>query len=84
MDVTVTCKDVMSHICDSLGEELQSPKCVAIRRHMDSCDCCKNYFNSVEKTIGFYRDYKVVMPEDAHDRLMKYLDMCDCDPVGQE
>ena len=28
---TTTCKEVMSHICDSLGEDLDSPKCTNIK-----------------------------------------------------
>lgn len=80
MEITVTCKDVMSHICESMGEEQLSPRCIAIKNHMDNCECCNNYFKSVEKTIDFYRNYEITMPEEAHDRLLQYLDMCDCDP----
>jgi predicted anti-sigma-YlaC factor YlaD len=47
-DKKINCKDVMAHICDNLGEELNSPKCVEIKNHIENCDNCKNYFNSVE------------------------------------
>lgn len=69
----VNCKSVMHHICESLGEELQSEKCIAIKEHLEKCPDCKNYFKSVEKTIGFYKKYNVNMPEGAHVRLMDVL-----------
>jgi predicted anti-sigma-YlaC factor YlaD len=73
----VNCKDVMSHICESLGEELQSERCKAIRAHLDECRSCQQYFSSVEQTIGFYRKYEINLPEDAHGRLMKSLGLED-------
>ena len=69
----VSCKDVMSHICDSLGEELNSPKCQAIHSHMKSCDSCQKYFNSVETTIDFYKNYNVEVTDDTHNRLLDFL-----------
>lgn len=69
----VTCKVVMSHICESLGEDLDSPKCIAIKEHLDECTDCRNYFNSVEKTIDFYKKYNVDLPDDAHNRLLDFL-----------
>lgn len=71
----VTCKEVCSHICESLGEELNSPRCAAIRAHLEGCTVCQNYFQSVEKTISFYRDFEIQMPDQAHDRLLKMLNL---------
>jgi len=72
-DKKLNCKDVMAHICDNLGEELNSPKCVEIKNHIENCDNCKNYFNSVETTIQFYKKYNVSVSEDAHNRLVEAL-----------
>ena len=69
----VSCKEVMSHICESLGEDLDSPKCKAIKDHLDECTDCSNYFKSVEKTIDFYKRYDVELPKDAHNRLIDML-----------
>ncbi len=74
---TVTCKDVMHHICESLGEDLNSERCVAIKTHLDECHGCKSYFKTVELTIDFYKKYNVEMPKDAHNRLMSFLDLKD-------
>jgi predicted anti-sigma-YlaC factor YlaD len=69
----VTCKEVMSHICDNLGEELNSPKCQAISKHLESCENCQHYFDSVETTIEFYKKYNVKVSDNAHKRLLDFL-----------
>lgn len=69
----VTCKDVMMHICDNLGEDLHSERCIAIKQHLENCDACKNYFNSVEHTIDLYRNYNAELTDDCHKRLMSFL-----------
>jgi predicted anti-sigma-YlaC factor YlaD len=73
----VSCKDVMSHICESLGEELNSPKCLAIKEHLSNCPDCSNYFISVEKTINLYKNYNVELSREAHNRLMNFLGLED-------
>ena len=69
----ITCKDVMSHICESLGEDLDSPKCIEIKSHLNECPDCSNYFKSVEKTIDFYKKYNVELPPEAHNKLIDFL-----------
>ncbi len=66
-------KEVMKHVCDTLGEDLNSEKCIAIKNHLDNCPGCKSYFKSVEMTIEFYKKYNVEIPEGAHERLMDVL-----------
>ncbi len=68
-----TCKEVMYHICDNLGEELDSPKCIAIKEHLDKCENCRTYFKSVETTIEFYRKYNVKLSDEAHNKLLEFL-----------
>ncbi|MGE5498706.1 MAG: zf-HC2 domain-containing protein [Syntrophothermus sp.] len=77
MEDKVTCKDVMEHICDNLGEELNSPRCRAIKSHLESCNGCQNYKTSVETTINFYRQYNVELPDGAHSRLITFLGLGD-------
>ena len=69
----VTCKDVMHHVCESLGEDLNSPQCAALKAHLDECAGCQNYFKSVKTTIDFYRKYNLEPTYEAHERLMKLL-----------
>ena len=75
--VIVNCKDVMQHICESLGEDLNFERCLAIKMHLDECTNCQNYFETVEFTIDCYRKFNIEIPEDVHDRLMKFLDLED-------
>jgi len=75
----INCKDVIHHICETLGEDFNSDRCVEIKKHLEECSGCKSYFESVEITIDCYRKYNVKMPEDAHERLMKFLDLNDCE-----
>ncbi len=74
-ELKVNCKEVWNHICESLSEELNSPKCRAIREHLSKCTTCQNYFDSVEKTIDFYRKYNVHMPGESHEKLMELLNL---------
>jgi len=69
----VTCKEVMHHVCESLGEDLNSQQCVAIKNHLDECEGCQNYFKSVETTIDFYKKYNLEPTKEVHDRLMSLL-----------
>lgn len=78
------CKEVMGHICESLGEELNSPKCTAIKQHLEECETCKKYFKSVSTTIEMYKTYNVDMPDDCHKRLFEKLGLEDCDPTESD
>ncbi|MCS7053118.1 MAG: hypothetical protein NZM09_05230 [Ignavibacterium sp.] len=77
--VNPKCKDVMQHICESLGEDLNSDKCIAIKNHLDNCSDCKNYFESIKITIQLYKNYKVDLPDEAHNKLMNLLNLNDCE-----
>ena len=69
----VSCKEVMNHICDSLGEDLNSPKCTNIKDHLENCPSCQKYFDSVESTISFYKKYNVELDSEGHNRLLSVL-----------
>lgn len=69
----IECKDVMHHICDNLGEELDSPKCIEIKDHLESCDNCQKYYKSVDTTINLYKKYNVEVTDEMHNRLMDFL-----------
>ncbi|NWF88814.1 MAG: hypothetical protein HXY50_05040 [Ignavibacteriaceae bacterium] len=73
----VTCKEVMHHVCESLGEDLNSPHCFAIKAHLEECSGCRDYFKSVEDTIDFYRKYNVEPTKASHLRLMNLLGLKD-------
>jgi len=74
-EIKVTCLEVMSHICDSLGEDLESERCRDIKYHLEHCPEWTNYLKSVEMTIDYYKKYNVDLPSNAHNRLMSFLDL---------
>ena len=73
--IKVTCLEVMNHICDSLGEDLNSERCRDIKSHLEQCTDCSKYYKTGELTIDYYRKYNVKLPSGAHDRLMSFLDL---------
>ena len=75
----VSCKEVMNHICDSLGEDLNSPKCIDIKSHLEECPSCQKYFNSIDSTIKFYKKYNVELDKGGHERLLSVLGLEDSD-----
>ena len=55
-EIKINCKDVMNHICENLGEELDSSRCTAIKAHLEECNGCQEYLKSVDTTIQFYKN----------------------------
>ena len=69
----ISCKEVITHVCENLGEDLDSPKCVAIKQHLETCESCNNYFKTLDTTIEYYKKYNVDITEEIHVRLIKHL-----------
>ncbi|MFH0735611.1 MAG: hypothetical protein V1773_14455 [bacterium] len=74
----ITCNDAINHLCQNLGEELNSPKCIAIKEHVHNCKTCKSYLNSINTTIEFYKNYNEEITEEMHNKLMEYLNINEC------
>lgn len=71
---TVTCTAVFRYICENLDEHLDSPKCRAIKRHLDQCEDCTAYLDSLKKTIRLYREYPTPrLPSTVRRNLHKEL-----------
>jgi hypothetical protein len=73
----INCKEVMAHICDNLGEDLNSPKCVAIKEHLENCPSCSSYLKSIDTTIKFYKKYNEKLSEKSHNKLFDILGLSD-------
>ncbi len=69
----LNCKDVISHICENLGEPDDSPLCIAIQSHISKCEGCSEFRQSLFKISELYKVYKEDVPAETHDRLIKYL-----------
>jgi predicted anti-sigma-YlaC factor YlaD len=72
---TITCKEVMSHICDNRGVDDGSECCRRVMEHLRSCEKCRNYFASVEKTIDYFKADCAQITPDCHKRLMEFLNL---------
>lgn len=73
------CKEVMNHICDTLGEDLNSPTCTSIKNHLDNCTSCQKYYNSISQTIQIYKKYEVKITSETHIKLLDFLGLDDCE-----
>ncbi len=78
-DHKITCKDVMNHICDTLGEDLDSPTCATIKSHLDNCESCQKYYKSISQTILVYKKYEWKISSDSHTKLLDFLGLDDCE-----
>jgi hypothetical protein len=52
-----TCKQVFKQMCDTLGADLQSPECEALRGHVKECPDCTAYLASLRTTVNLYGSY---------------------------
>jgi len=70
-----TCRDAYRYVCDNLDQNLDSPRCREIRRHLESCPDCMAYLDSVKKTVSFYHAMPAPkVPRGTHKLLLQALD----------
>jgi anti-sigma factor RsiW len=71
----ITCKHVYLHVCESLDQDLESPRCRAIKRHLETCPDCRAYVASLKKTITLYRAQPTGRtPRKVHARLITAIE----------
>jgi hypothetical protein len=44
-------------MCDTLGADIMSPQCEALRVHVKECANCTAYLSSLETTVKLYDSY---------------------------
>ena len=76
-----TCKEVMNHICDTLGEDFNSPKCTSLKNHLDSCGSCQKYYKSISQTIQVYKKYEWKISTETHNKLLDILGLDECEDL---
>jgi len=54
MSLPQSCKRVYRFICENLDQTMDSPRCRAIRKHLDDCPDCRTYLDSLKKTVVLY------------------------------
>jgi anti-sigma factor RsiW len=66
-----TCKQVYLHVCESLDEDLDTPRCREIRKHLAKCPRCREYMATLKNTIALYRSQpEVRTPRTTHAGLV--------------
>ncbi len=78
-EINNTCSEVIKNICENLGEDNNSPNCIAIKEHLNNCPNCKSYLKSLELTIELYKSYNVNITDDMHDKLTEILGLKNCE-----
>ncbi len=70
------CDQVLQQICDDLAENINSEVCAAIKKHLRTCDACRQQIKSMRNTVNMFRclDEKEV-PSQIHERLVKVLNV---------
>lgn len=56
---SVARKSIYRHICENLDQDMDSPACREIRKHVRGCTECLDYLNSLKSTVTLYRRYPV-------------------------
>jgi len=54
---TVSCTEVAKFICENLDEQINSPVCRAIKKHLRNCPDCSVNLAAIKNTIDLYRRY---------------------------
>jgi hypothetical protein len=50
------CNEVAKYVCENLDEQLNSRKCRAIKKHLQTCPKCSAELDSLKKTVFLYRN----------------------------
>jgi len=70
----VRCKEATKHVCEHLDEEMDSPRCRQIRKHLQECPDCTAYLDGLKKAIKLYRTIpNPHVPHSAHKKLFAVL-----------
>lgn len=66
-----TCVEVYHHICDNLDQNLDSPECREIRKHLGECPDCTAYLDTLRQTVRLFR---AIPPPPLPRNLLSRLD----------
>ncbi len=51
----IHCDEVTKYICENLDEQLNSRKCRAIKKHLETCPKCSKDLAGLKRVIALYR-----------------------------
>jgi predicted anti-sigma-YlaC factor YlaD len=74
MSQPTTCKHTYRFICENLDQDTDSPRCRAIKKHLESCPECRTYLTSLKKTVQIYKLLPTPrVPREVHRNLFRHL-----------
>jgi anti-sigma factor RsiW len=69
-----SCPEVYEFLCDNLGQEVDSPECREIQRHLNSCENCRHSLEELRETVKLFRAAPAPAVSSAtHHRLLEAL-----------
>lgn len=67
-----SCRRVYRFICENLDQNMDSPRCKTIKKHLDGCPECRTYLDSLKKTVVLYRMMPTpAVPDQVHRKLFR-------------
>jgi len=70
------CADILEKISDYLDKELDPSICKEIENHIQDCEPCIAFVNTMRKTVELFNDTgrkDIHIPGQVSDKLMKFL-----------
>ena len=66
----------MDHICENLGEDINSEFCQEIRDHLEQCPECCASVDAMKKTVHLYKNFiNEEVPQKVDRRLWQVLQL---------
>lgn len=70
------CKPFVEKLCDSLGEDVDSPLCLELKEHLANCPDCSLQVNTIKRTVEIYRSLPArLIPGEVRQRLWLRLNL---------
>ncbi|GAB4337577.1 MAG: hypothetical protein Kow0037_20550 [Calditrichia bacterium] len=68
-------KKLIDELCDYLGEDLENPMCQELLEHVQQCDSCREYIESIKITVSVCKETAKPepLPEELKNNLLKTL-----------
>lgn len=51
----IHCSEMAAYLCENMTEGLNSPQCLALRKHLAGCPNCTAYLDSLRKTVYLFK-----------------------------
>lgn len=75
----MTCREIFERLNDYLDQELDPDLCDKIDNHVENCEPCIAFINTLKKTVELFQGYDEgeaprELPEPVRDNLKKFLE----------